>query len=1228
MVMVVSGQVLYVDEIYYSGTARISGSELVAVDSSGGDTLLSSYPNISSFSDLIVNGGIVDVDSGGAVLRTSVIAAGAALGVFSGGTATSTTLTNFGDLSVYSGGSAVSTIATSGEIGVEDGGFVGNTTLNGAASIVFFGSATSNESIKLSGSGNLVGAEIASAFDATVSGFAAGDVIDLYDFASATSATWANNRLTVTGPSGSVQFALVGNYGSSAFSVIPDGAGGSEVILGGLFTSGADNVNFNSLTTTQALLISNGAEIYNSMDGNDVVVLPNVAAYQLTSNVRWNPSSTFSMGNGNDILSGGDGNYNISVGNGNDQVTITGSGSSTISAGSGVDTFNLGDGTYGVDGGGIYTLNIGSTSGSDADAGITTISGNNSATININNINDTIVVAGSSSVYTVNINGQGDNDKVELDEGGGVINLESDNQTLVIDASGVATQNSAASIERTDVIGGSPATSASPPYVFTVNFGQNKKNQEIDLENIAIGSRISVPYIGDSQTIKLVGYSNVATCAEYNVVPNGSAGELDVYSNKKLIYEIDFATLAVAESIMPYVSNGVVVLKIDPSNVSASDPAGISSTGWNFIHSNEKFELAPYLGPSDTSGVTVGYGVDIGASELSSTDFSTIFGNDYNNNPNLAFLLGTSGDTGAQAKADLLSLGPSLQNAGTVGWGQTQALSITKSEANALDYYAENKAINDLSSTFGNEAWSALSDQVRTVLLDMSYNFGLAKLKSFGFWRQVKAGDWMGAFLNLAFWSTPAGPSHNGLAARRAAEAQLLQSAPEMQQYHVPLLQSVPPVDAVNLAFSVDSSQLNDVFILTESEASGSAAIATRADVLALSSSSARNPLLASSSEVLKWTAKSPQISSIFFADGNASEYLVSTEIGTVWSTSQLVQSGQSINFSNPSLQAIRVTLLDANGVPLAGAQPFAFNVTFASAGAFNGSIVSVDAFSDDFVGDAHSDVLLENTNGAVVVAETGATGQLSYTQIGGLGKEWSFKGAGDFLGDAKTGFLIENTNGAVYVSEVLSGSAQYSQVGGLGPEWSFVETGDFLGDGVSEFLIENTSGAVAVGEIVNGKAQYTVVGGLGPEWTFKGAGDFLGDGLSDFLIENTSGAIAVGEAVNGKAQYHQIGGLGPEWKFEGVGDFLGDGLSDFLIENSNGGVVVGEVQNGAVVYTQVGALGPEWKFVGVGDYGGTGQDSFLIENTIGALATGTVVNGKAQFAQIGALGKEWSFHG
>lgn len=221
---------------------------------------------------------------------------------------------------------------------------------------------------------------------------------------------------------------------------------------------------------------------------------------------------------------------------------------------------------------------------------------------------------------------------------------------------------------------------------------------------------------------------------------------------------------------------------------------------------------------------------------------------------------------------------------------------------------------------------------------------------------------------------------------------------------------------------------------------------------------------------------------------------------------------------------------------------------------------------------------LIENANGAVVVGDL-TNGHISYTQVGALGPEWTFKGVGDFLQHGDDQFLIENANGAVVVGEVVGGQANYTPIAALGSEWSFRGVGDFLGDGRSDFLIQNTAGAVVVGEVAGGQTHFTQVAALGPEWTFVGAGDVFGDGRTGFLLESATGAVVFGEVVNGQAAYTQLGALGPEWTFKGVADYLGEGHDQLLIEKANGAVVVGDYLGGLIHYTQVGGLGPEWQF-------------------------------------------------
>ena len=92
-----------------------------------------------------------------------------------------------------------------------------------------------------------------------------------------------------------------------------------------LFTTGADDVNFNTLTTDQKTAIAGGADIYHGLGGNDVVTLPNVANYNEDvgngQTLGWTDTaaSTFytgSLAGDTYHVTGGDGDYFIVEGAG------------------------------------------------------------------------------------------------------------------------------------------------------------------------------------------------------------------------------------------------------------------------------------------------------------------------------------------------------------------------------------------------------------------------------------------------------------------------------------------------------------------------------------------------------------------------------------------------------------------------------------------------------------------------------------------------------------------------------------------------------------------------------------------------------------------------------------------------------------------------------------------------------------------------------------------------
>jgi hypothetical protein len=180
---------------------------------------------------------------------------------------------------------------------------------------------------------------------------------------------------------------------------------------GSLFTTGADTVDFNNLTSKQQAAIASGADIYHGRGGNDVVTLPNAANFnESVGNGRtlgWTntAASTFytgSLAGDTYHVIGGDGSYFIVEGAGTEFVTINGDGSSNITAGSGADTITInGNGNNTVTAGsGLDAITI------DGNGDNTIIDGKEADTININGSGtDTIVDHGEPLNGTVVDNG-------------------------------------------------------------------------------------------------------------------------------------------------------------------------------------------------------------------------------------------------------------------------------------------------------------------------------------------------------------------------------------------------------------------------------------------------------------------------------------------------------------------------------------------------------------------------------------------------------------------------------------------------------------------------------------------------------------------------------------------------------------------------------------------------------------------------------------------------------
>jgi Ca2+-binding RTX toxin-like protein len=222
-------------------------------------------------------------------------------------------------------------------------------------------------------------------------------------------------QTTVTGINDSGEVA--GYYYDSSGN-----AHGFTAFPASLFTNGPDNVNFNKLTAAQKSAIDAGADLYKSLGGNDTVVLPDPANYQLTSKVAWNPAQTFTMGDWTDNLTLGAGNDKVNLGNGPSDNVASTTGNKTVTVGNGSDD-------------NIVLLGSGNdivTVGSGTDSKVVVHGTNNTITTkDTAGETDFITVFGNATATV----GDG-NDTISLGDGDNLVVLGKGNDTVKLGTSG------------------------------------------------------------------------------------------------------------------------------------------------------------------------------------------------------------------------------------------------------------------------------------------------------------------------------------------------------------------------------------------------------------------------------------------------------------------------------------------------------------------------------------------------------------------------------------------------------------------------------------------------------------------------------------------------------------------------------------------------------------------------------------------------------------------------
>jgi hypothetical protein len=259
-----------------------------------------------------------------------------------------------------------------------------------------------------------------------------------------------------------------------------------------------------------------------------------------------------------------------------------------------------------------------------------------------------------------------------------------------------------------------------------------------------------------------------------------------------------------------------------------------------------------------------------------------------------------------------------------------------------------------------------------------------------------------------------------------------------------------------------------------------------------------------------------------------------------------------------------------------------------------------------DLNGDGTTDLVWRSTQtGYVSVALLNGTSTIGSGSPGAPLTTWAYKGQGDFNGDGKSDLLFQNTSGALSIW-LMNGPTMLSSGAPAPPSanWTIQGIGDFDGDGKADILWRDSNSGTLSIWFMDGTALRTtgVPGGASSEWVVQRIGDFNGDGKADILWRSTaSGTVSVW-LMNGASILSSgvPGGATSEWVIRGVGDFDGDGKSDILWRSTTSGTTSIWFMSGTTIASSgvPGGASSDWVIQTVGDYDGNGKADVLWRQT------------------------------
>ena len=223
----------------------------------------------------------------------------------------------------------------------------------------------------------------------------------------------------------------------------------------------------------------------------------------------------------------------------------------------------------------------------------------------------------------------------------------------------------------------------------------------------------------------------------------------------------------------------------------------------------------------------------------------------------------------------------------------------------------------------------------------------------------------------------------------------------------------------------------------------------------------------------------------------------------------------------------------------------------------------------------------------------------------------------GDFNGNGTSDILFQNLVDQKNPLGAWTDADMSQWDGSFGPaarsDWTVYGSYDVNGDRTSDIIFRSklASTDYAVGYLdMGGSGVFNIIGyGLGAQWDIAAIGDFTGSGSADFLWRNRDDG-RMGLWLDGTDDWVDLPGvIAGNHKIFGAGDINGDDCDEILV---NAGGVLGAwdisgIVNGtgdAPEWTEFGlpSVSSDWEVAGVGDFDGNGRSDILLWNDNGYL--------------------------